>query len=169
MDQRIFLGLGGNIGDVKKTFENVLLALQGIPGISDLSRSRFFRTKAESDIEQADFLNCVVSFLTPLSPEELFPILAEIEKNEGKKTKPKNAPRPIDIDILVFGTQYVSTKDLTIPHPFFRNRLFVLVPFLDIQERVQFPRQDGTLEFFDIRKQIDELCKISEYFPESTE
>ncbi len=165
MKEKIFLGIGGNIGDVKKTFDNVFSAIQNTPGISNFSRSQCYRTKAESDIDQPDFLNCVVQFSSDLNPNNLFSILEEIERSQGKVKKPKNAPRKIDIDILLYGSRYVVTKDLLIPHPHFLNRLFVLVPFLDFQEQVVFPKQDGSVELVDIREQIKKAKKNCDYYP----
>jgi 2-amino-4-hydroxy-6-hydroxymethyldihydropteridine diphosphokinase len=131
-ESRVYLGLGGNIGDVRATFDLALEEINSHPKISNLKISQFYQTAAVSDIPQADYLNGACCFDTALSPKELFLFLQEIETKLGKIPKEKNAPRKIDLDILFFGELLYSDGNLEIPHPRWKERLFVLIPLMDL-------------------------------------
>ena len=150
--KKVFLGLGGNIGDVAKTLKEAESRLCKSAGIYDVKFSKLYRTSPVSDIPQDDFINCVCELLTTLSVRKLFEVTQEIEKSLGKEKKAKNAPRSIDIDVLVYGDETIIDNDIEIPHPKWQDRLFVLIPLLDLTEKV------GKV---DIRQRIEELKKLS--------
>lgn len=114
------------------------LALKKISQIgSELKISKFYSTKPISAIEQPRFINAVCSFKTDLTPRALLLALEEIEKSLGKVKKLKDAPRLIDLDILFYGSEIYEGEGLSIPHASWKERLFVLVPLLDLFEKVQ--------------------------------
>ena len=83
---------------------------------------------------------------TPLTPKELFDKLQEIEQSLGKTPKPKQMPRPIDFDLLFYGTLVYADSELTIPHPHWRERLFVLVPLSDLTDTLSIEGESFKLK-----------------------
>lgn len=132
----IYVGLGSNLGDPLAMLAKALCSLESLPGNSGLTVSPIYLTSPVSDLPQPDFLNAVCRFKTTLAPHTLFAELQRIEKNLGQLPKPKNAPRLIDLDILFYGDLQIRSPDLEIPHPRWRERLFVLRPLADLTEFV---------------------------------
>lgn len=155
--EEIFLGLGGNIGDVINTLKSVNRSIASLPGVCDFSSSRLYQTSPISSIPQNDYVNTVVRIRSSLHPLALFKELEKIESNHGKTKKKKEEPRPIDIDILLYGELYLESSVLTIPHPNLFERLFVMVPLLDLTERLNVPK----LGITDLRSKIETLKAIS--------
>lgn len=131
----VYVGMGSNLGERKKSLVEALEVLQSHPAISQLRVSRFYETEPLSDIPQPDFINAVCRFETALEPFALLSLLQQIERTLGKVEKPKNAPRPIDLDLLFYGDLEMCTETLEIPHPRWRERLFVLKPLSELCER----------------------------------
>ncbi len=134
--QTVYLGLGSNIGDSFSILKNALGEIGAIPGVSRLECSSIYETTPVSDIPQGNFLNCVCRLKTTLDPRVFFSMTEQIEKNLGKIPKNKNAPRMLDIDILFFGNEPYQDEVLTIPHPRWKERLFVLIPLLDLTDNI---------------------------------
>lgn len=130
--KQVVLALGGNLGDPRRAFCEALQAIELLPKTKVISVSSLYRTKPISDISQNDFLNAACLLHTALSADTLFSFLEEIEKNLGKVPKPKNAPRPIDIDLIFYGEEVFDTGKLIVPHPRWKERLFVRVPLMDL-------------------------------------
>lgn len=135
----VYLSLGSNIGNSFLTLTRTLELIKTIPDVHLLDVSDFYRTTPVSSIPQRDFLNAACTLKTTLPAHDLYHALHEIEILLGKIPKEKNAPRPIDIDILFFGNKWYQTKELCIPHPHWKERLFVLIPLLDLTEKITFP------------------------------
>lgn len=134
--QTIYVGLGGNIGDVHRTFCAALQLIEEIPGVWELGVSSFYRTTPVSPIPQSDYLNAVCRFKTSLSADVLFHHLQRIQRSLGQGFKTQDAPRLIDLDLLFYGWEKIQTPHLQVPHPRWRERLFVLVPLADVAEEV---------------------------------
>jgi 2-amino-4-hydroxy-6-hydroxymethyldihydropteridine diphosphokinase len=130
--ETVFLSLGANLGDPAKAIASALEEIYDIPLTNLIQTSPLYQTKPISDLIQPDFLNCCCEIKTALSPEDLLEKLQEIERRLGKTPKPKNAPRLIDIDILFYGDLEMRSPRLTLPHPQWKNRLFVLIPLFDL-------------------------------------
>ena len=140
MDLReVYVGIGGNIGNSYLILQEALRLIKAHPGIYDLEVSRFYKTSPVSPLPQNDYVNAVCRFQTALIPIQVLKILQDIEKMLGKKPKPKEAPRIIDCDILFFGDLSVSTQELQIPHPSWRERLFVLAPLSELVTTLRIP------------------------------
>lgn len=148
----VYLGLGGNIGDSCAILQSGIAKISSIEGVSDVITSSFYQTTPVSDLEQPDYINAVCRCKTTLSPQDLFAHLQEIERSLGKSPKPKNAPRIIDIDLLFFGTEPFNGHGLKIPHPRWQERLFVLIPLLELTENIMISQETITL-----KKLINEL------------
>ncbi len=133
---QVFLGLGGNIGNPKNSFLKALEKISEFPKTMLVKVSSLYKTKPISSIPQEDFLNIVCELRTELSLFSLFQRLQKVELILGKIPKPKNAPRTIDIDLLFYGNRRVETKLITVPHPFWKRRLFVLIPLLELTSEI---------------------------------
>lgn len=156
MQVPVYVGLGGNIGLTLSILKNALVAMAQIPEIEHMSVSRFYRTSPVGGVEQADFINAVCRFHTFLTPQALLRKLQDIEVALGKKPKAKNAPRRIDLDILFYGKLAYSSADLMIPHPHWKERLFVLVPLAELLVNQPFISPEG-LQQEDIHQLIHQL------------
>lgn len=135
----VLLSFGGNIGDTVSIFKRAFRIIVATPFIEKVFFSRLYRTKPVSDIPQNFYVNAACRFETSLSLRELFGVLQKIERKLGKQPKAKNAPRILDIDILLFGLEICTDPDLLVPHPKWRDRLFVLEPLSDILSELRVP------------------------------
>lgn len=128
----VFLSLGGNIGDTDAILKLALQKIEAIPDVSIKKISNFYRTSPVGNKDLDDFTNIVCLIETSLTPKQIFSELQAIERMLGKIPKPKNASRPIDIDILFYGNQCYCDGELEIPHPRWKERLFVLIPLQEL-------------------------------------
>jgi len=135
-DERVFLGLGSNLGERE---ENLRAALNGI---SDLAETRvvqvssFLETPPWGVEEQPAFLNAVAEIRTALEPEALLEAVKGIEQELGRVPSFRWGPRLIDIDLLLYGERRLQTARLTLPHPHILERPFVWVPLAEIASEV---------------------------------
>lgn len=134
-----FLSLGSNMGDRELNIKKAVEELQTIDGIEIMMVSSYFETEAEADKDQPKYINAAVEIMTTLEPRALLEITQEIEKKLGRLTKGDYGPRPIDIDISLFGDDLIIDEDLTIPHPLMHERLFVLEPLYEIAPELTHP------------------------------
>ena len=130
----VFLALGSNIGNKIGFIKTAYALLERSKDITILQKSSFYFSKAYKGEDLNDFVNTVIKIESNLSPLELLKFGKNIEKLLGrKKTTPKKYEnRPIDIDILFYGDEKFSKKDLVIPHKDMLNRDFVLAPLSEI-------------------------------------
>ena len=129
-----FLGLGGNMGDVRATFERAIGMLCDGAGLRLVARSSDYRTPPWGVTDQPAFLNTVVEVATSLSPHELLSRALACERALGRDRAGERrwGPRRIDIDILAYDNVELHDTDLTLPHPHLFERAFVLVPLAEI-------------------------------------
>lgn len=144
----VYLGLGSNIGDKQRNITNALCLISEICEVK--KKSRMYLTEPVGNIEQDWFLNCVVEIQTEIEPKHLLSSFKSIERKLGRAKNVKNGPRIIDIDILFYGNNIVTTKNLVIPHPLLHERLFVLQPMMDLDPGFIHPV---------LKKSIQELYK----------
>ena len=125
------VALGSNLGDRELTLRRALHEIGKVMRIVRVSSIR--ETKpVDAPAGSPDFLNMVVAGHTRLRPEELLDQLQAIEKKLGRRRGQRNAPRTIDLDLILYGAQRVRTKRLTVPHPRYRNRAFVMEPLREL-------------------------------------
>lgn len=142
---QVYLGLGGNLGDVTRRFEQVLQAFVRHPDIALLRVSSLYSSKAwgggELDVSmQDDYLNQVVELETKMPPGELLHHCQQLERAAGRNHQAKRwAARPLDIDILLYGQQELNTDLLELPHPRMLMRAFVLKPLAELSPDLQIP------------------------------
>jgi GTP cyclohydrolase-4 len=134
----VYLSLGSNMGEKQ---ENLLRAMDYISQRLRIEKkSSVYDTEPVGDVKQPRFLNMVCRVSTSLPPATLLSVLKGIESKMGRlPVHPANSPRPIDIDILLYGDQIVDTPDLKIPHPQLTERAFVLVPLAEIAPDLVHP------------------------------
>lgn len=132
-----FIALGANLGDPLKALNDVIGVIDSVIGISVTGRSRFYST-APIDSSGPDYTNAVIRIETSIEPEALLQTLLTIEKDFGR-LRPvgvHNAPRTMDLDLLLYGDVEMATSTLILPHPRMHERAFVLVPLADIDDSV---------------------------------
>jgi len=144
----VYLGLGSNIGDKQGNIASALCRISEICEVK--KKSRMYLTEPVGNTEQDWFLNCVVEIQTEIEPKQLLSSFKSIERKLGRAKNVKNGPRIIDIDILFYGNNIVTTKNLVIPHPLLHERLFVLQPMIDLNPDFIHPV---------LKKSIQELYK----------
>ena len=132
-----YLGLGSNLGDRMGSLASAIERLSQNVTIGE--KSSVYETEPVGYKEQPLFLNMVVSVVTELGPFELLHLIKQIEREFGRKPSFRNAPRPIDIDILFYGDIVLQTDELTIPHLGIAERAFVLVPLAEIAPALIHP------------------------------
>lgn len=129
---RVHVGLGANLGDdLLATLTQAARALAALPDTRLVTLSSAWRS-APVDAGGPDFLNAVAALDTALSPIELLDALQAIEQTHGRERPYRNAPRTLDLDLLLYGDLVLDTPRLTLPHPRLGERAFVLRPLLEI-------------------------------------
>ncbi|MFC4278419.1 2-amino-4-hydroxy-6-hydroxymethyldihydropteridine diphosphokinase [Achromobacter aloeverae] len=126
-----YIGLGANLGDAGATLRQALLELAASPGIAACEASPFYRT-APVDAGGPDFVNAVARLRTTLAPLALLDLLQALEHRHGRERPYRNAPRTLDLDLLLYGDRVMHDPRLTLPHPRLHERAFVLRPLLDL-------------------------------------
>jgi 2-amino-4-hydroxy-6-hydroxymethyldihydropteridine diphosphokinase len=132
---RAYIGLGGNLGDVSATFQDVLARLAAVPYTQIEGASSLYRTKPVG-ATGPDFLNAVVAVRTSLGPHELLGVLQGLERAHHRERAYPNAPRTLDLDLLWFGGVVLKRPELTVPHPRMHERAFVLAPLAELLSKL---------------------------------
>ncbi len=152
--ERIFLGLGSNLGDRRANLLEATTRIAARVGIIQ-AISNIYETQAWGIQDQPDFLNQVVEIRSSFEPAALLDEILKIEQDMGRERRIKWGERLIDIDILFYGSRIVQTEKLTIPHPFLHQRNFVLFPLLEIAADWVHPV---------LKKAVQDLVLFSEDF-----
>jgi 2-amino-4-hydroxy-6-hydroxymethyldihydropteridine diphosphokinase len=130
---RAFIGLGGNLGNVRQTLGAAIDRLAGHPGVALVGRSRLYRTPPWGPVAQPDFLNAVIAVDTTLDPHALLDVLLDTERAFGRvRDGERWGPRTLDLDLLVHGDAVIHDERLDLPHPRIAERAFVLLPLADL-------------------------------------
>jgi 2-amino-4-hydroxy-6-hydroxymethyldihydropteridine diphosphokinase len=135
-----YIGLGANLGDARQAVLDALQAIAALPGVRLLRRSSLYRS-APVDAQGPDFVNAVAQVETTLEPFALLAALQAIENAAGRQRPHRNAPRTLDLDLLLHGQARVATPALTLPHPRMHERAFVLRPLAEIAPGLVSPAQ----------------------------
>jgi 2-amino-4-hydroxy-6-hydroxymethyldihydropteridine diphosphokinase len=133
-----WIGLGANLGDRRATLEAAIDALRRLPRTRLVARSRLWAS-APVDAGGPDYLNAVVRLDTTLDAPDLLAALHAIEARFGRERPFRNAPRRLDLDLLLHDAGPIDTPDLVVPHPRMLGRAFVLRPMADIDPDVVIP------------------------------
>ena len=136
---RAYVALGANIGAPVQHLRAAVVDLAALPGTRVVARSSLYRSAPVGLVDQPDFINAVVAVDTGLAPLALLRALLAIEARHGRVRSIPNAPRTLDLDLLMHGDTIMAGAELTLPHPRMHERAFVLLPLLEIAPDVQLP------------------------------
>jgi 2-amino-4-hydroxy-6-hydroxymethyldihydropteridine diphosphokinase len=133
-----YIGIGANLGDARANVVDALARLARLPGCALQAASGHYRS-APIDSSGDDYINAVARIATTLDAEQLLQALHGIEQAHGRERPYRNAPRTLDLDLLLYGAQRISSATLTVPHPRLAERAFVLVPLLQLAPHIDIP------------------------------
>lgn len=142
---RIFLGLGSNIGDRYEFLKMAILSIKEHQTIDIINQSSIYETEPFGNKEQDKFLNMVIEIRTSLQPLDLLNFINKVENKYNRTRDVHWGPRTIDIDILLYGNIIMKDKILEIPHPYLIKRLFVLIPLFEIYKE-GIPGESSSIE-----------------------
>ena len=139
-----YLGLGSNVGDRAGHLRAAITLLAADPAVEIIAVSELYETEPVGEVlDQPDFLNAAVKIETELEPEALLNLCKQAERQRGREAgEPRHSPRPLDIDVLIYGDTEHRSERLTLPHRDVRTRRFVLVPLLELDPDLTLP--DGS-------------------------
>lgn len=149
-EKQAFVALGANLGEPVAALKRALAAIAEIEGTRVVRASSFYST-APIDSSGPDYVNAVCEVSTTLQPQALLHALQRIENDNGR-VRPvgvHNAPRTLDLDVLLFDGQTIQTPELTVPHPRMHLRAFVLVPLVEIAPEVEIPGLGKARDYLD--------------------
>ncbi|HIO92187.1 MAG TPA: 2-amino-4-hydroxy-6-hydroxymethyldihydropteridine diphosphokinase [Leucothrix mucor] len=156
-----YVGLGSNLGDSVAYLDSAIESLQAHQNIKNITVSRFYCSKPHGPQNQPDYINAVAQFETIIEPHALLVTLQKIENNNNRQRDGERwGARTLDIDLLLYGNIIIDTETLTVPHPWMRERSFVLYPLQELTPNLIFP--DGVaLDECVLKLPADDLQLIS--------
>ena len=131
MSTLAYIGLGANLGDARQTIAAAIQTLRDSSGVLALRQAPLYSSDPV-DAQGPVFINTVVAVDTTLDPLPLLDLLQAIEQEHGRERPYRNAPRTLDLDLLLYGAQTINTPRLSVPHPRMHQRAFVLRPLQDL-------------------------------------
>ncbi|MFZ6845875.1 2-amino-4-hydroxy-6-hydroxymethyldihydropteridine diphosphokinase [Undibacterium sp. RuTC16W] len=143
------IGIGANLGDARGTVEQAIIRLAALPASRLLAQSGLYLS-APIESSGDDYINAVVQISTSLSADELLKALQEIELAFGRERPYRNAPRTLDLDLLLYGSEQIDHEDLTVPHPRMTERAFVLLPLLQVNPDTEIPGKGAARDFIEL-------------------
>lgn len=159
-----YIGLGSNEGDRVFNLASALQGLAEIPETHVTAASHIYESEPAYHEQQERFANAVVAVETDLDPDQLLEYLQALENEMGRVRAIENGPRVIDLDLLLFGDDEISSDQLTVPHPGILERDFVVTPLLEVAPRLHLP--DGrriTHDGATVGMVIDDLGPIPDF------
>jgi 2-amino-4-hydroxy-6-hydroxymethyldihydropteridine diphosphokinase len=141
-----YIGIGANLGDARDQVERAIARIRELPTSSLTAQSSLFRT-TPVDAGGEDYINAVVKLETSLTASALLDHLQAIEQDFGRERPYVNAPRTLDLDLLLYGQSTMTSDRLTVPHPRMTQRAFVLIPLLQIDPFIQIPGEGAAHSF----------------------
>lgn len=134
-----YIGIGSNLDHPEAHVKRAMDELDGLPRSRVVARSSLYRSAPVGYAQQPDFVNAVAALDTALRPGELLHDLKHLEARHGRERKFRDAPRTLDLDLLLFGEERIQAADLVVPHPRMHERAFVLEPLTEIAPSAQIP------------------------------
>ena len=132
MPHTAFIGLGSNLEDPGGQLQRAFADLDALPDTRLVARSSLYRSAPVGYLDQPDFVNAVARLETGLTPQDLLKSLLNIEYVHGRERTFRNAPRTLDLDLLLYGSGRIASARLQVPHARMAQRAFVLVPLAEI-------------------------------------
>ena len=139
MSQRCYVALGANLGDPIATVTAAIAALRQLPEAAFVAASSLYRTAPVGLKHQPDFINAVVELNAVVPAPTLLDMLFAIEARFGRQRSVRNAPRTLDLDLLLYGDEISNDPVLSLPHPRLHERAFVLAPLAELAPRLLIP------------------------------
>src|SRR3990167_328271 len=134
-----FIGLGSNLEDPRSQLQRAFAELDGLADTRLTARSSLYRSTPLGYPGQPEFVNAVAKIATKLAPQALLQALLQIEREHGRERTFRNAPRTLDLDVLLYDDVQLHEHGLTLPHPQMHLRAFVLQPLLEIAPDIGIP------------------------------
>jgi len=144
---RAFVGVGANLGDTAAQVRAAIGALAALPGTRLVAASSLYRTAPLGYADQPDFVNAAVLLETALAPRALLEALQAVEARSGRARSFKDAPRVLDLDLLLYGGELLQEPDLVVPHPRLHSRAFALAPVVEIDPDAVIPGRGPAKEW----------------------
>ena len=141
-----YVGIGANLGNPEQAVRRAILALHELAD-TRLSASSSLFASAPVDAGGSDFINAVARIDTGLSAETLLSELQKIEQSFGRERPFRNAPRTLDLDLLLYGQAQIQSSHLEVPHPRMTDRAFVLKPLLELDGAIHIPGKGNAQDF----------------------
>jgi len=138
MDTSCYIGIGANLGDARANVEDAIARLRRLPHCTVRGVSSLYRT-APIDSDGDDYINAVAWLDTTLDAHALLEALQDIEQAHGRERPYRNAPRTLDLDLLLYGQHEIDSPTLQVPHPRMTERAFVIVPLLELAPAATIP------------------------------
>jgi 2-amino-4-hydroxy-6-hydroxymethyldihydropteridine diphosphokinase len=142
-----YIGLGANLGEPRQQLTEALTAMSGLPETRLAAHSSFYRSAPLGYADQPEFVNAVAALDTRLTPGALLEGLQGIERRQGRERSFPNAPRTLDLDLLLYGEEIIARPGLTVPHPRMHQRAFVLKPLLELAPDAVIPGKGPALPY----------------------
>jgi 2-amino-4-hydroxy-6-hydroxymethyldihydropteridine diphosphokinase len=136
-----YVGVGSNLNDPRAQVLQAFTELDALPNTRVVRKSSLYRSAPMGHAAQPDFVNAVAQVETDLPAERLLAELQAVEARHGRERSFPNAPRTLDLDLLLYGTARIASPALTVPHPRMHERAFVLKPLLEIAPQLPFTAQ----------------------------
>ena len=140
---RAYIGIGSNLDQPQAQVARAFEELAGLAHTRLSGRSSLYRTAPIGHAAQPDFINAVAALDTELGAEDLLGELQAIESRHGRRRSFRNAPRTLDLDLLLYGDARIDQPQLTVPHPRMHERAFVLQPLAEIAPQLRIPGRGG--------------------------
>ncbi len=144
-----FIALGSNLDDPEAKVRQGLAALAQLPNTRLVAASSLYRSAPLGRIDQPDFINAVAQLSTSLAPQALLAALLALEQRFGRERSLPNAPRTLDLDLLLYDAQSIAEAGLCVPHPRMHQRAFVLAPLLEIAPACFIPGVGAAADWLD--------------------
>lgn len=151
-----YLGLGGNLGHPMALFDEVVEYFRQHPSVAGAKESPRYES-APVDATGPNYVNSVLEIQWQGNAEQLLAACLRLEAQLGRVRTTRNAPRPIDVDVLLVGKQTVNTNELTVPHPRMHLRRFVLEPLLQLNPAAEIPGKGLAKEY--LPATLDQVVK----------
>jgi 2-amino-4-hydroxy-6-hydroxymethyldihydropteridine diphosphokinase len=141
-----YIGIGSNQGEPRAHVLQAFDELARLPGTRLEGRSALYRSEPVDAPGQPDYVNAAAGVDTDLSAAQLLAALQDLELRHGRERPARNAPRTLDLDLLLYGDSAFQSAMLTLPHPRMHQRAFVLMPLLDLDPRLEVPGRGAARE-----------------------
>ena len=158
---KAYLGLGTHVGDREEYLKKACKLINDNTKINIINASKVYETKAWGYTDQDDFLNMCLEIQTILTPKELLKVCQEVEQALIRVRTIRWGPRTIDVDILFYNDEIINEENLTVPHPRIKERAFVLIPLLDLNEELMI--DDKYLAYYLSCLSKNERDEVKEY------